>query len=828
MSTRHNSLKTKYLHTLIVVLIGALSLGAGVDRENKSINPEPVPTPDEALERYTTNITRLANLNPAGVSPFVGRVQDQVRLLTVLSQQGTQVVYLIGPAGAGKTALVESIARELKGVEILDLDLGKLQAGAHYKGDFEGRMRGLMSKLIASNGQYILFVDEFHQLMKIEGMADLLKPALARGTISFIGATTIDEYREHVEKDTAMTSRGQKVTIDPLSKEEALQMLRARKASLSQKYGVNILDATLKTAVDLAARYYAADPISRRALQIVDETMSRISSYIKYGALTTRVLEDQIKQNKNERASLQADLPYLKDAESELAKQRIDILSAQIDSDSDKLKIQQRGITPSGHKLGIVMFDMHQKESEIEKLKTTGNLTDKKVIQQIEALVNEVKSIREREIPKMRAAWEAETKEIGRERPIGVDDVRLTVSADRNVPMDGIGSTAQERVAKFISTWNTRIFGQPEALNQIQKIIQAREMGIEPNTEKPLVFMLNGATGVGKTESALAIASGILSDERGLIKIPMGGHDTERASWALFGAVQGHVSAEKGGILTEAVRNKPFSVVLLDEYEKAHRSLDSTFLEIMDKGEIKDNSGRYIDFRNCIIIITTNITAEWVFDRIALNTTEIEQKYGYREGELSKLTSEQIDKTVTEKLLLLRFAKEFLARVDLKLNYNPINMEAARELSKREFKRQADALESKQGIRMNYTQAAVDALADIVTKSSAGGREAQTSRRGIITHQILLEALDPKNNVKRGGQLDIDFKATIGNLAGQFTVSHAGKVLHTVPVVMPVRLPTPSLSQDAAANYRKASGSEEAAKSQIVDSKGAPIRGRGK
>jgi ATP-dependent Clp protease ATP-binding subunit ClpB len=828
--------KTKWFLVLTALLTGAAVFANGVDRENKSIQPEVPPTPDQALERYTTNLTRNAVMNPQGQSPFMGRVDDQIRLITILSQKGTQVVYLIGPAGAGKTALVEAVAGELKGVEVVQLDLGALQAGSPYKNETETRIKALVTKLVESKGQFILFVDEFHAIMKIDGMADMLKPPMARGQISVVAATTYDEYREYVEKDPALTSRAQKMEMAPMTKEEALQMLRSRKASLTQKYGLVVLDATLKQAVDLAARFYATEPLSRKALQLVDETMSRISTQAKYGAQTKRVLDDRLKTLKNEKGSLEADVQFLKDADKEAAQKRINELNSQISNTEENIRIEEKGGTPSSVTLDMARREMFLKEGQLAELKKHPDASSRKLSAQIMSLEVEIKRLREVTIPDLRAKWEKESQERGKDKPISVDDIRLTVSADRRIPMDGIGSSAHEVVARLRNLWLKDLFGQDHIMEQLAKKVQTRLLGLEPNMEKPLTMMWNGATGTGKTEAAKIVGNSLLFDSAAVIRESMGQHQTEMSIGTLFGSGRGYVDSDKGGTLTEKVRQRPFSVLLLDEYEKATRQMDSVMLEILDKGGMRDGAGRWVDFSNVIIILTTNLTSEWVFERNVLSVAEIEEKYGFREGELARLSAADMDREVTNRILQSRFSKEFIARFDIKANFNPIDMTMARELSAKEFRKQAEALMERRGVKLSYSQAAIDALAQLVINAPEGGREAANSRKNIITETILLEAFAAKNNIQRGQELAIEFVPDANNLGGEFKVSRDGQVLSQTKVINPVRV-APAASNGTAASGKnatelqrmmeRAQGSQEAARGStpgLIDAKGQPIK----
>lgn len=832
--------KTKWILILTAFLTGAAVFANGVDRENRPTTPEAAPTPEQALERFTTNLTRAAAEQAA---LFMGRAQDRLDLLTALEKKGPKakkVIFLVGPSGAGKTALVEAVAGDLKGREIHMLDVARLTANTPYRNELETRIDALLSKAMASEGRIILFLDEFHSLMKMDGITDVLKKAIDTGKLTAIAATTHDEYREFVEKDPAIASRFAKQDVTAMSKAEALEMLRAAKPFLVQTYGFTILDSSLKVAVDLAARYYGSSPLSRKAYDLVEETMSRVSTQLMYGATMERVLQDRIKSWENQKKSFELDLPYLADAERESVERRIGVLTKLIERAQRKILVEKKGGTPTSVNLDITQRDLYQKERELAELKKNEANLGRDERKRLVSLEAEIRRIRDVTLVQLRSEFEAEAASRGREKVVGPKDLHLTVSVNLRIPMNGINSSADERVARFSNLWQKNIFGQDHIRISIERKMLAREKGLEPNLDKPVVLMFNGPTGTGKTEGAKMMAEGFLFDTSAFIRIDMGQHQTEMALGTLFGSGRGYVNQAEGGVLTEAVRQRPFAVLLLDEYEKAFHGIDKVLLKIMDEGRIQDNSGRWVDFRNVIIVITTNITAEWMFDRAVLNIQEIEQKYGFREGELKNLTMEDVDREVSNRQLQNRFAKEFLARVDLKLNYNPINETTAIDLSRKEFKRQADALADRHGVKLIATESAILALAQRVMNSPEGGREAANSRRNFITDYVLVDAFDKKNNVQRGQELVIDFEMDANRTGGDFKVTRAGQTLSSVRMLMPVRLsqasggasglPPGSREVDRSEMMRmieRSQGSQDAARGQnpgIVDSKGQPIR----
>lgn len=817
--------KMSSIAILTAALLGAWSFAQGVNRDKEEVSVEKAPTPEEALEKYTRNLSRLAHTNPEGQAPFVGRVTDRGRLLTIASQATTQVAYLIGDGGAGKTAIVEAIAGELIGKELIQLDLLALEAGTGYRGTLEARLKAVVEGVVASKGTKILFIDEFASIMKIEGAANALKGPMARGELSLFAATTLDEYREHIEKDRALTSRAQVLKFNPMTKEEALEALRARKPTLMKKYGIVVLDQTLKQAVELAARYYGSEPLSRKTLQIVDETMSRIATQLRYGSQTARVLEDQLKVRQGELDSLKADMPFLADAEKELAEKRSSELVQEIEQTNRSLKIEKRGGSPTSVILNNAMRTLHVKEAQLHDMRRNPS-PDRGTQKAVESLDAEIKQLRDKTIPDLRTQWESEVREQAKSRAITIEDVRLTVAVDRNVPLIGIGASAEQRIQTFRDSWKRNVFGQDHVFEPIERKIVAREKGLEPNTDKPLVLMFNGATGNGKTVAGGAIAEGILSNPGAHRRFNMGQYNNEGALWTLFGSAKGYKNADEGGLVTEHIRQNPFSVVQFDEMEKATRDVQNALLDALETGKMSDNFGRPIDLRNTVFVFTTNVTAEWVFDRTVLSIQEIESKYGFKPGELSPLTMDEVDRRVSDRLLQQRFSAEFLGRIDLKVNFKPVDMSTASALVERELKRQTEKVREK-GIEISTKPIVIEALARMVVNSPAGGREAAASRKNIITETLLVDAFDAKNNLKKGDHLEISFEPTKDMLGGKFTIAKDGNVLKSVQVVFPVRLPVTASPSSVASPFERAMEERDATtrdKTKLLDAFGRPVK----
>jgi ATP-dependent Clp protease ATP-binding subunit ClpB len=798
-------------------------------------------------------------------------VEDRIRLRDIMAQEGTQVAYLLGPPGAGKTALVEAVAAEdLKGKEVIAIDLGDVEANTQYRGSLEGRFKAVLEYAIKSKGQVVLFFDEFKTLMSMEGVPELLKPAMARGEVSVIAATTLDEYRASIEKDKALTSRAQVMDCKPMSPAEALEALRARKPKLQAKYGLTPLDSTLKQVIELAARYYPTEPLSRKSLQIVEETMSRVRSQLTHGSKQLRILEDQLARANQEAASLRADLPFLPEEEKDIAQKRITAIEEETKVIQNGIKIENKGGSATTLKLDIAMREMHRREGKIQELnlgssgssesgpaaapaepqgwmrkkfsdlfgsknagqtatntvpakdgKTANNQAD--LIAQLNA---EVRQLREIEIPKLRAQAEQESRDRAKNHAIQPDDVKLTVAADRNVPINGIGASVDDRIKGFRENWEKNVFGQDHVEAAVERSLSARLKGLEPNQHKPIVYMFNGSTGVGKTAGAKIIAASILNDPNAFLEINMGQYQGEGSLWTLLGAAKGHVSVDEGGVLTEHIRQKPFSVVLLDEFHLAYQGLENALLVALESGKMRDGAGREVDLRNTIFILNTNITDQWAFDRQVLSVFEIERRYGFSNGELAKLSPEDIDREVSNRLLQKRFSKPFLGRIDLKITFRPIDFATARTMTEKELKMQKQAVLEKQGVRIETTDAVIDAIARIIENSPEGGRQTALTRKNIITEQLLVDAFSPQNGVSKGQTLNIDFEMNESKLGGSFKIAKTGQVLKSVQVVFPVRLSQASQAP-AAMPFEKAMRQEEAAttkRPEILNQFGKPAR----
>jgi ATP-dependent Clp protease ATP-binding subunit ClpB len=632
-------------------------------------------TPEDkyrALQKYGRDLCDLARRGK--LDPVIGRDDEIRRVLQVLSRRTKNNPVLIGEAGVGKTAIAEGLAHRivsgdvpenLKSKRIVALDLGALVAGAKFRGEFEERLKALLKEVIDSQGQIILFIDELHNLVgagRAEGSMDasnLLKPALARGELHAVGATTLDEYRKYIEKDAALERRFQPVMVSEPSVEDTISILRGLKEKYEVHHGVRITDGALVAAATLSHRYITDRFLPDKAIDLVDEAASRLRLEIDSLPEEIDTLVRRIRQLEIERVGVARDA-------SEAAKERM----AGIDSELAELKAQERELRGRWVREKEVITEIRALKEKIEKKKLNETQAERA------GDLARVSEIRYGTLLNLNKSLEAAQKRLGDlhtkgamlKEEVDEEDIAEVVSRWTHVPVARMLESERTKLLQIEEKIRTRVVGQDEAVVAVANAIRRGRAGLAEENRPIGSFLFLGPTGVGKTELARALAQFLFDDEQAMIRIDMSEYQERHTVSRLIGAPPGYVGYEEGGQLTEAVRRRPYSVVLLDEIEKAHSDVWNILLQVLDEGRLTDNQGRTVNFKNTIIIMTSNLGSELIHSqREALAGPQAERVY------------ERLREQVTE-LLRQTIRPEFLNRIDEILIFRSLTEEHLRAI----------------------------------------------------------------------------------------------------------------------------------------------------
>lgn len=670
-------------------------------RGNQTIDSQDPESKMRSLEKYCIDLTARARQDK--IDPVIGRDEEIRRVMQVISRRTKNNPVLIGEPGVGKTAIVEGLARRiasgdvpesLKDKRLLSLDMGSLVAGAKYRGEFEERLKAVITEVSKSDGQIILFIDELHTIVGAgasEGSMDagnLLKPALARGEMHVIGATTLNEYRKYIEKDAALERRFQQVFCPEPTVEDTIAILRGLRDRYEIHHGVKINDDALVCAAVLSNRYITSRFLPDKAIDLVDEAASRLKMEIESQPVELDKLERKIMQLEIERQSL-------KKEDDQASKERLEKLEkelAEIQSQRDAMKLQWQNEKKLIEGSRKVKEDLEKAKFDLEKFTREGNLEKAaelkySVIPELEKNLASEKAKTET----MEGGGETEERKSLLQKEVTEEDIARVVSAWTGIPVSKMMTGEKQKYLQLEDVIHKRVIGQEKAVSVVADAIRRNRAGLsDPN--KPLgSFMFIGPTGVGKTELAKTLADFLFNDEKALTRIDMSEYMEKFSVTRLIGAPPGYVGYDEGGQLTEAVRRRPYSVILLDEVEKAHPDVFNVLLQVLDDGRLTDGQGRVVDFKNTIIIMTSNLGSDLILDAAPGTEKELEKKI--------------------DGLLKNCFRPEFLNRIDEIVMFNRLGKEHIASIVKIQLERVAKRLADRR-ISIVFDQSALDFIAE--------------------------------------------------------------------------------------------------------------------
>ena len=650
-----------------------------------------------SLSKYAKNLNQLAN--DGKLDPVIGRDEEIRRILQILSRRTKNNPILIGEPGTGKTAIAEGLAHRivkgdvpenLQNKVIYSLDMGALIAGAKYKGEFEERLKSVIKEVISSDGEIVLFIDEIHTLVGAGGgqgamdAANILKPALARGELRAIGATTLDEYQKHFEKDKALERRFQKVVVNEPDTESAISILRGIKDKYENHHKVQIKDSAIISAVELSQRYISDRFLPDKAIDLMDEAASKLRMEINSKPEELDVLDRKIMQLEIELEAIKRenDKKKMKQLQEELAnmKEKRNEVNAKWTSEKEIVdKVQTTKEKIENYKMDAERAEREGNYGLVAEIRY-GKIKEEE--ERLAALQEEMEKSQENSLIK---------------EEVTSEDIAEVVAKWTGIPVQKMLQSDREKLLHLEEELHNRVVGQDEAIEAVSDAVRRSRAGLQ-DSKKPIgSFLFLGTTGVGKTELAKALADYLFDDESAMTRIDMSEYQERHAVSRLIGAPPGYVGYDEGGQLTEAVRRKPYSVILLDEIEKAHPDTFNILLQVLDEGRLTDNKGRVANFRNAIIIMTSNMGAHIIqenFENMDMEARDI-----------------VLETTKLEVLGLLKktIRPEFLNRIDEIIMFTPLNKEEVRSIVELQIKALSEMLREK-SIELTWTEEALDSL----------------------------------------------------------------------------------------------------------------------